>query len=343
MRRKSPLQFASFAGLPLQMSLGRFNRPGEDTGGGGAAVKEPLTGGGDKDSVSIPRAEYDKLKSSAGQVETLTKETTTLKELRGHMQTVLRSDLDPSKKADSMRSILKDANYTDDQIEAYIDRTLGDSDEEETEEETPRRRSQTGGGAKGKGKQTATIDPAEFEEMKKSHGAMVAELQKVKLDKLNQTLSTATSSVLEDKSSKLGKLFGRLSKDLPELEGEEKTDLEGTISQIKDEFNQAVIAACRTRRDATGRFDESWFNEEAKKVSDQLARKYGPLVIPSASRVGRSGETEEGRDFLLPDKPVEQPVAKRGESLAALELKAQNWATDRLLRSMNSKGGDSRI
>ena len=175
--------------------------------------------------------------------------------------------------------------------------------------------------------------------MIKQQQAQIIEQQRaMRLRELQGLLESETSRHLSSKAG-LGDILSKLRASASQLEGESASGVEETIAEISKEFKDRVTAQLHARKQATGRFDEAWFAEEAKKASDALAKKYKPLVIPHPSRLGRSGETDVD-DFLLPDKPVELPDPKKSR-LSAEDMKAKvtDWASDRLLRAMQKGTG----
>ena len=313
MRTKNPffsrLSLFSF-GAPL---TARFDRP-EDSpsgGGGGEPKTEPKT-----DSVTLSKAEHEALIAAKTSLDAATKERDTLKGRWDNTTKILRGDLPASEKADALRAVLKDAGYSEKAIQTYIAQNVTD-DEEETP--TPRNR-------RGKAAEEDEVDD-DLETIKQQQAQIIEQQRSMRLRELQSMLESETSRHISSKTG-IGDIFEKLRASASQLEGESASGVHETIAEITKEFKDRVTQQLHARKQATGRFDESWFAEEAKKASDALAKKYKPLVIPHPSRLGRSGETDGADDFLLPDKPVDLPDPKKKMSPEDLKAKVTDWATD---------------
>lgn len=297
--------------------------PSTDKGSGGGAPAS--------DKVTLTKADYEALVAAKTNLEGATKERDTLKGRWENTTKILRGDLPAAEKADALRSVLKDAGYSDKAIQKYINENV-----EADEEPAPANR---------RGRQRAEdeeVDENEDLSTIKAQQAQIIEQQRaMRLRELQGLLETETSKHLSSKAG-LGDILSKLRTSAAQLEGEDASGVEETISEISKEFKDRVTAQLHARKQATGRFDESWFAEEAKKASDALSKKYKPLVIPHPSRLGRSGETD-GDDFLLPDKPVELPDPKKKMSAEDLKAKVTDWASDKLLRAMKGTGSPTQV
>lgn len=309
-----PLQSTLGFGIPLQS---RSNRPEGEGGSGGGTPVEPAaapTGGGD--TVSVKRAEYDAFIASGTKLKDAETKVSTLEKRWNNVEKVVRGDLAPEEKAESVKTMLSDMGYSQKQIEAYLKQNVSD--------EPPTRRGKD---------EDEDVDPrdAEIAQLKQGQQALLEQQRSTRLKELQATLHASTITHLDNPKGKLGEVLVKL-KELGEgLEGEDS--VEGLRDEIEKEFKDMVTSQVRTRKEATGRFDEGWFAEEAKKAADIVARKYRPLVIAIPKKLGRTAETGGADDYLLPEKPVETPSYKEGLKRADAEAKATDWAADALLRA----------
>jgi hypothetical protein len=305
--------------------------PSTDKGTGGGAPAS--------DKITLSKADYEALVAAKSTLDNTTKERDTLKGRWENTTKILRADLPAAEKADALRAVLKDAGYSERAIQTYLAQNLGDDDDTD-DEPTPRNR---------RGRQRPDEDEDEDDErsrdlatIKQQQEHIIEQQRSMRLRELQNILETETSRHLNSKTG-LGDVLSKLRASASELEGESAEGVNGTIEEITKEFKDRVTSQLHARKQATGRFDESWFAEEAKKASDALAKKYRPLVIPHPSRLGRSGETDGPDDFLLPDKPVDLPDPKKRMSAEDLKMKVTDWATDKLLRSLKGSGSPTQI
>lgn len=330
MRKNRLNQLASLLGFTTPFA--RFaDEEKPDTTGSDANDKG--TGGGSaKDGeVRLTKEEYAELTAAKASAASLSKDKETGDRRWAAMQKVLRGDLPASDKAEAMKTLLTDAGYNQKQIDAYIKTQFGADDDED---ETPAPRNRRG--------KAAEEDEDDLAEIRANQQQIIEQQRQMRVRELQGILETETTKAFTAKDH-LGGVLKVLKDAYKDAEGDDASSINETMESIKQEFKDRVTTALQVRRNATGKFDDSWFAEEAVKASKDLAKKYKPLVISYPSRLGRAEATEGGEDFFLPDKPLELPKSSDKLSPEQVKSKVNDWAADKLLRSLKGSGGESRV
>ena len=117
-------------------------------------------------------------------------------------------------------------------------------------------------------------------------------------------------------------------------------DLSPVFGNISENVRQSALENLRTKRNAEGRFDESWLEEAVNKAAAKVAKDM-LTVIGDTSKIGRVSETAGQTETLSRRKPVELPDNK-GKSFGEVEGQLRDWTTDQILRSLSDPGGDSK-
>lgn len=293
------------------------------------------TGGGSPkdDGVRLTKEEYAELTAAKATAASLSKDKETGDRRWAAMQKVLRGDLPASDKAEAMKTLLTDAGYNQKQIDAYIKTQFG-ADDDADDDETPAPRNRRG--------KAAEEDEDGLAEIRANQQQIIEQQRQMRVRELQGILESETTKAFTARDH-LGGVLKVLKDAYKDAEGDDASSINETMESIKQEFKDRVTTALQVRRNATGKFDDSWFAEEAVKASKDLAKKYKPLVISYPSRLGRAEATEGGEDFFLPDKPVELPKSSDKLSLEQVRSKVNDWAADKLLRSLKGSGGESRV
>lgn len=117
-------------------------------------------------------------------------------------------------------------------------------------------------------------------------------------------------------------------------------DLSPVFSTLSENVRQNALENLRKRRDAEGRFDESWLDDAVNTAATKIAKDM-LTVIGDPSKIGRVPETAGQTETLSRRKPVELPDTK-GKSFGDVEGQLRDWTTDQILRSLADPGGDSK-
>jgi DNA-binding transcriptional MerR regulator len=296
------------------------NRPDGDgsTGGGGAgaAPAAPATPKDDGDFIRVPRKDYDELVGSKAKVGELSTQVQGLTKIRTQMHGILRGNLPDDQKEVALREVMQDAGYSPEEINRALKAQLGGGDDE------PRGR---------KGQEPDERDE-EMARLRDENKQILEQQRQTRLRELRGLLKNATVSVFENQGGAFGKLIATIDQNSKGLEGEDFVQTKEMRKMMMEELEQLTTAQVSQRRQREGTFDEAWFEEEAAKVGEKLARKYRPLVITLPSKIGRGVETDGETDVLLAQEPKKAPVYAKGLSQEDGKKQVTDWAADMLMR-----------
>jgi len=298
---------------------------GNDAGGGGGSGD-----GKGADSITLTRADYDKLQENAGRASGLQTSSEDLEKFKTAALQVMRGEGDDME--GSLRTVMGQGGYTTEAIEDYI-KTLREG--ETTVDDVKQN------GSKGGIKESEDDLEKRLKSIEDSNERAMAASTDTEVRRLNTLLTSSVKESL-DTSPKLSTLVERAkvanTKD-DKLDEKAFAAASTILSQeLERETRQGLLE--RRRKDTQG-WTDSWIEEETAKAAERVSGKYRS-VIGDPSRLGRTAETGAGVDEFLRSTPKPAPEFKEGMGVGSVEEAVHSFAEDHLLRGALESAEGSR-
>lgn len=323
-----------------------FDPENDDKGGGGGGGddKDKDKGGtddkGGADDKAAPTVDLSStIKLEDGTVVTVkdlvdartqaSQATARNKELEkdlGHVRTLFSEDASADQRASSVRHILKQQGYTDEQAEAYLQMTgLTESKSGAGEGEGD------AGGGEGSSDVEKALLETQQQVQKLEAGARAARTEGLKRDldrELEQVLDTdGAVKLLLDKTA--------------EMRGEGKDEKEKEVraqarATIKGQLHRQTLENLQVRKAREGQLPKemgAWFKEESRRAVKPVLEAF-QSVIGDLDKLGRTPETVTGGESdLLSRDPVKRPEYDEEKSVSQIEQDITSWQLDTLQRA----------
>ena len=297
------------------------------TGDAGAPADKGAAPSQDE-GIRLSKADYEALIQAKTERENLRKEVEGARTSYKRALGVLSPTADPAASLEDTKAILKEAGYTPDQVRQYEETVL---------------KPQAPAGDKGKPKGKARDDgPMEgdddtLSEMKKDLEDLKRQKAEDRYAYLTGQLKTSSRNSL-DKNKDLGTLIDKLVSLHPDEDGKADERKEQVSQTLLGEIEREAQDRLRERRTKMrGAWDDGWIKEEAEAAAKAVYGKYKSMV-GDVSRLGPSSDSVGAEDLFLKQKPVPEPVYKRGIKPADLDKQVGDWAQDQLLRAAATAG-----
>lgn len=279
--------------------------------GGGVAAPAPETGGGGTQrpagerSISLTRAEYDKLVGAQHQVKELTTERDRFKSvaeesesLKNHLRVMTSDGATEDARDKSTRAVLAGLGYTPEQINEWTRQA-------EPEGEPP-----------------TSSQPDRSEQT----AAEVAQLrQQVQQAELRRLRTLKDSQVKEALGPQLAELVALLPEEsraeAAQMIQEDASDL--TLEYLKERRQDEF------RRTGNTQFDDSWMTDAAKKAAKKAIQKARLFAMGQRNLSGApDGDMQATLERV---KKVPEPTWESGKDIGDIQQEANQWAAAQLI------------
>lgn len=260
--------------------------------------------------------------------------------------TLFQADVPQDRKETAVRNVLINLGYEDEQIDQYIQATRariqesqpadeGDTEDEIEEIEIPDEAFQDTEISGGDEEDTMADEQAE--ELRAQIEAQRAELHKMRVRELRETLNSNLERVLKT-NPELQKLL-ETSRSLRGDEGVKQAE-----QALRSQLERQALERMQARRAASGTFEDAWMAEEVDKATEPVLGTFRS-VIGDIDKLGRSSETVTGLDAqeILRSKPAPDPEYKPGATISDIESQVKSFASDTIKRALASSPTESAI
>tara|TARA_R100000655_G_scaffold16149_1_gene35365 strand:+ start:1029 stop:1940 length:912 start_codon:yes stop_codon:yes gene_type:complete len=249
-----------------------------------------------------------------------------LENYKQHADKLLNDNFtDSSEKLNSVKYLLQQQGYDDQQISHYIN-TMSQRTEE-APQGVPMQ------------EQAPQQNPYEdvIRQQQEQIEALERQQKQINSSTLKGDLNNAVDNVFANHKD-INNLLQRFNT----LNNSENTD--GRLELMKQEIMTETMNNLKNRKNAGGIFDNSWFAEETNRAADSVAAKFR-TVIGDPDRIQRSPETASELHSFINSKPVEPPKYEPGDRVMGKgENKVKDFTNDALSRlaAEISLGGETK-
>ena len=272
------------------------------------------------DTISLTRADYEKLVKASGATETLESKLAEATSNWERARTLFSKEPgDPTAQAEATRFMLKQAGWSDAEIEAQLT----------PDEPTPTPPSDGRGRPSGRNQPSAddqrlTSMEQQIEALRQEHGqSRLTQLQGMFDATLDHALDTHADLAT------LTKAFVGLRGDDPKLVESAGAEVRSTL---RDELDRTLRERLRVRRASSGNaWRDEWIREEAVKAAEAVYGRF-KRIVGDPSKLGRTPETINEDSSIHTKPPVPVPEFKRGMRVPEAKAGVENAITDAFLR-----------